>query len=214
VSQFFAHAQKSRMRFALQIAMKFLLFMILILPVLAHAKTPKLNITLQHNSSGEQKRKEQIERLAEQYDMSRYTITRDIVVDEKAINHSSPVLTQNLRFLDNDDRALSAYVHEQAHWLLMEHHRLQIRDMLAELLRLFPNIDTSPPYGDGNVGTSYIHLVVLMLEWQALENLIGTERAQAVMEFKRQDHYKALYATVMDQRKQMENFLKRYGVKW
>lgn len=194
--------------------MKSLLLVILVLPVFAQAKTPKLNITLEHNSAGEQKRKEQIERLAEQYDLSKYTITRDIVMDEKAVNHSSPVLTQNLRFLDNDDRAVSAYIHEQAHWLLMEHHRLQIRDMLAELLRLFPNIDTSPPYGDGNVGTSYIHLVVLMLEWQALENLIGTERAGAVMEFKRQDHYKALYATVMAQRKQMEGFLKRYGVKW
>ena len=34
------------------------------------------------------------------------------------------------------------------------------------------------------------------------------------MEFKRQDHYKALYANVMDNRQQMEKFLKRYSVKW
>jgi myo-inositol catabolism protein IolC len=34
------------------------------------------------------------------------------------------------------------------------------------------------------------------------------------MEFKRQDHYKDLYATVMDHRQQMEGFLNRYGVKW
>lgn len=194
--------------------MKFFLLAILLVPTFIPPKTPKLNITLQHNSPGEQKRKEQIERLAEQYDLSRYTITRDLVIDQQAMNHSSPVLTQNLRFLDNDDRALSAYVHEQAHWLLMEHHRSQTREMLAELLRIFPNIDTAPPYGDGNVGTSYIHLVVLMLEWQALEELLGIERARAVMDFKREDHYKALYATVIDHRKQMEGFLKRYGVKW
>lgn len=194
--------------------MKFLLLAILLLPGFIQAKTPKLNITLQHNSPAEQKRKEQIERLAEQYDLSKYTITRDIVIDEQAVNHSSPVLTQNLRFLNNDDRALSAYVHEQAHWLLMEHHRLQTREMLAELLRLYPNLDTAQPYGDGNVGTSYIHLVVLILEWQALEDLIGVDRARTVIEFKREDHYKALYATVMDHRQQMESFLKRYGVKW
>jgi len=36
---------------------------IVLLPVFAQAKTPKLNITLQHNSSAEQKRKEQIERI-------------------------------------------------------------------------------------------------------------------------------------------------------
>jgi hypothetical protein len=194
--------------------MKYLLFAILLVPAFTAAKTPKLNITLQHNSAGEQKRKEQIERLAAQYDLAKYTITRDIVVDQQAINHSAPVLTQNLRFLDNDDRALSAYVHEQAHWLLMERHRGQAREMLPELIRMFPNMSIAPPQGDGNEGTSYIHLVVLMLEWQALEDLIGTDRARAVMEFKRQDHYKALYANVMDNRQQMEKFLKRYSVKW
>ncbi len=194
--------------------MKRALFAILMLAVCVQAKTPKLNITLQHNSAGEQKRKEQIERLAAQYDLAKYTITRDIVVDQQAINHSSPVLTQNLRFLDHDDRALSAYVHEQAHWLLMERHRGQAREMLPELIRMYPNIEIAPPYGDGNQGTSYVHLVVLMLEWQALEDLLGVERARAVMEFKRQDHYQALYATVMDHRPQMESFLQRYSVKW
>ena len=194
--------------------MKYLLIAIALLPVFAQAKTPKLNITLQHNSPGEQQRKQQIERLAARYDLEKYTITREIVIDQQAINHSSPVLTQNLRFLDNDDRALSAYVHEQAHWLLMERHRGVAREMLPELIRMYPNIEIAPPYGDGNQGTSYIHLVVLMLEWQGLEDLIGADHARAVMEFKRQDHYKALYATVMDNRPQMENFLKRYRVKW
>src|SRR5437588_3069 len=194
--------------------MKRLLFAILMLSVCVSANTPKLNITLKHDSAGEQKRKEQIERLATQYDLAKYTITRDIVIDQQAMNHSSPLLTQNLRFLDNDDRALSAYVHEQAHWLLMERHRGQVREMLPELIRLYPNIDVKPPFGDGNQGTSYMHLVVLMLEWQALEDLLGADRARALMQFKRQDHYKDLYATVMDHRQQMEGFLKRYGVKW
>ena len=194
--------------------MKKLVLMVLLLSIGVSAKTPKLNITLKHDSAGEQKRKEQIERLAEKYDLAKYTITRDLVIDQQAMNHSSPVLTQNLRFLDNDDRALSAYVHEQAHWLLMERHRGQVREMLPELIRLFPNIDITPPYGDGHQGTSYMHLVVLMLEWHALEDLLGADRARAVMEFKRQDHYKDLYATVMDHRKVMEGFLNRYGVKW
>ena len=194
--------------------MKYLLIAIAMLPLLAPAKTPKLNIKLEHNSPAEQKRKEQIERLAAQNDLEKYTITRDLVIDQQAINHSAPVLTQNLRFLDNDDRALSAYVHEQAHWLLMERHRGEAREMIPELKRMFPNLPIAPPQGDGNEGTSYVHLVVLMLEWQALEDLIGAKRARAVMDFKRQDHYKALYATVMDNRQQMEKFLKHYNVKW
>jgi hypothetical protein len=194
--------------------MKYLLIAIVLLPVFARAKTPKLNITLQHDSPAEQKRKEQIERLAAKYDLEKYTITRDIVIDQQAINHSAPVLTQNLRFLDNDDRALSAYVHEQAHWVLMTRHRGEVRGMLQDLKGRFPDLPIAVPQGDGNEGTSYIHLVVLMLEWQALEDLIGADRARAVMEFKRQDHYKALYATVMENRPQMEKFLKHYSVKW
>lgn len=194
--------------------MKLLVLAILFVPVFTQAQTPKLDITLQHISAEEQQQRALIERLARQYDLSKYTITQKIVIDEQAINHSSPVLTLNLRFVQNDDRALSFYIHEQAHWLLMKNYRPRTREMLAELLQLFPNIDTSPPNGDGNVGTSYIHLVVLMLEWQALEDLIGVTRAKAVMVFKRSVRYKALFATVIDHRTQMEGFLKRYGVKW
>jgi hypothetical protein len=85
---------------------KQLFIVLLLLPALAQAKTPKLNITLAHGSQLEQKRKEQIERLAAEYDLEKYTITREIIIDQQAINHSAPVLTQNLRFLDDDDRAL------------------------------------------------------------------------------------------------------------
>src|SRR6476661_1220751 len=116
--------------------MKHLVLAILLMSVCVSAKTPKLNITLKHDSAGEQKRKEQIERLAEKYDLAKYTITRDLVIDQQALNHSSPVLTQNLRFLDNDDRALSAYVHEQAHWVLMTRHRGEVRGMLEDLRRM------------------------------------------------------------------------------
>ena len=111
---------------------KRLVIAILLLPAALQTKTPKLNITLQHGSEAEQERKEQIERLAAEYDLKKYTITRDIIVDQQAVNHSAPVLTQNLRFLDNDDGALSAYVHEQAHWVLMTRHRGEVREMFLK----------------------------------------------------------------------------------
>jgi len=194
--------------------MKQTALLILLMCVCVFGKTPKLNITTKNWSAGEQKRKAQIQRLADQHDLTKYTITRDIVIDQTAINHSSPVLTLNLRFLDNDDRALSIYIHEQAHWLLMTRYHTQTRDMFAELARLYPNIRINPPYGDGNTRTSYMHLPVIMLEWQALEELIGAKRARAVLEYKLQDNYKDLFTTVLDHRPQMEEFLKRYGVKW
>jgi len=66
--------------------MKFYLLAILLVPVFTQAQTPKLDITLQHISSGEQQQKALLERLARQYDLSKYTITQKIVIDEQAIN--------------------------------------------------------------------------------------------------------------------------------
>src|SRR5436190_9264547 len=169
--------------------MRPIVFIILLIPVIAFGQTPKLNIRLQHNSSEEQEQKHQIEEFAKHYDLSKYTLTRDIVIDQYAANHSSPVLTLNLRFLGNEDhRSLSFYVPEQAHWLLMTRYRNQTREMVTELIKLYPKIDIDPPCGDGNQRSSYTHMLVIMLEWQALENLIGVKRAKAVIEFKRHHH--------------------------
>jgi hypothetical protein len=181
---------------------------------LLHAETPQLNIRTKNHLPGEEQRKEQMVRLARQYDLAKYTITRDIVIERGAINHSSPVLTLNLRFLDDDDLALSAYVHEQGHWYLMERHRPENPRLLADLENDFPNLDYRQPSGDGELRSSYFHIAVCMLEWQAMEELVGQKRARRVIEWKQKDHYKGIYALLLDRREQVEAVLNRNGVKW
>ena len=178
------------------------------------AETPKLNIKTKHGFPLEEQRKEQMERLAKEYDLSKYTITRDIVIERGAMNHSSPVLTLNLRFLDNDDLALSAYVHEQGHWVLMERHRADNPALFEDLQRTFPNLDYRTPEGDGELRSSYFHIAVCMLEWQAMEELVGPERARKVIEWKQRDHYTGVYAILLGHREQVESVLNRHGVKW
>jgi len=180
----------------------------------AEAQTPKLNIKTKHGFPMEEQRKEQMERLARQYELKKYTITRDIVIERGAMNHSCPVLTLNLRFLDNDDLALSAYVHEQGHWVLMERHRAENPALFEDLRRTFPNMETRVPDGDGELRSSYFHIAVCMLEWQAMEELVGLERARKVIEWKQGDHYKAIYSTLLNHREQVEGVLARNGVKW
>jgi hypothetical protein len=180
----------------------------------AAAQTPKLNIKTKHGLPVEEQRKEQMERLAKQYDLKKYTITRDIVIERGATNHSYPVLTLNLRFLDNDDLTLSAYVHEQGHWVLMERHRGENPALFEDLQRTFPNMETRVPEGDGQLRSSYFHIAVCMLEWQAMEDLVGLERARKVIEWKQGDHYKAIYTTLLNHREQAEGVLGRNGVKW
>jgi hypothetical protein len=178
------------------------------------AETPKLNIRTRNGLAQEEQRKQQMERLAEHYDLSKYTITRDIVIERGAINHFSPVLTLNLRFLDNDDLALSAYIHEQGHWVLMERHRPDNPRLLADLQQTFPNLDYRVPEGDGELRSSYFHIAVCMLEWQAMEELVGPERARKVIEWKQHDHYTGIYALVLSRREQVGNVMDRHGVKW
>jgi len=178
------------------------------------AQTPKLNIRTKNGLPGEEQRKQQMERLARQYDLNKYTITRDIIIERGAINHSSPVLTLNLRFLDNDDLALSAYVHEQGHWYLMERHRPGNPQLFEDLQRTFPNLEYRVPGGDGELRSSYFHIAVCMLEWQAMEELVGAERARKVIEWKQRDHYTAIYAILVSRRGQVEIVMNRNGVQW
>ena len=191
-----------------------LLAALLLLPALTSAQTPKLNLTCRYYSTRELRKRQQIERLAARYDLTKYTITRDILIEERVFSHALPTLTLNLMFLDNDDRALGVYLHEQAHRLLHDRHPGKAKDMPAELKRMYPDLKFEPEGREANERGSYIHLAVIMLEWQALEDLIGVERAQSVMKYGRQHYYKELFATVIDNRKQMEDFLKRSDVKW
>jgi len=187
---------------------------ILLLASALLAETPKLNIRTKNGLPGEEQRKQQMERLARQYDLSKYTITRHIIIERGAINHSSPVLTLNLRFLDDDDLALSAYVHEQGHWYLMERHRPGNPQLFEDLQHTFPNLDYRVPGGDGELRSSYFHIVVCMLEWQAMEELVGAQRARRVIEWKQKDHYTAIYALLLSRREQVESVVNRNGVQW
>ena len=183
----------------------------LLVPALAD--TPKLNIRLKNGTPIEERKKEQIERLAKQYDLKKWTITRDIIIEQGVRPHSSPVLTLNGRGPDEDDLALSQYLHEQAHWVLMERHRGQMNDLYHDLKRLVPGLPTEFPQGSGDERDTYIHLAVIMLEWQGMEDLFGAERARKVMDFKKTDHYTAIYPSVLEHRDELQKILHRYSIK-
>src|SRR5215471_4315475 len=190
-----------------------LILLLLLLASSGFAATPKLNIRTAHGNQLEERKRQQMERLATHYDLAKYTITRDVIIEQGAMNHSMPVLTLNLRFLDNDDLALSAYVHEQGHWLLSQ-HRNELNAIFNDLLRQFPNLDPNPPRGSGTERDTYFHIVVCMLEWQAMEELVGPERARREIEWKQGDHYTEIYRTILDHRTGVEAIMNRYHIKF
>jgi hypothetical protein len=117
----------------------------LILTSTVWSKTPKLNIRTKNGLRLEEQRNQQMQPLAHLYDLSKYTATREIVIDRGARNHFFPVLTLNPRFLDDDDPALSAYIHEQGHWLLMRRPQLENRSLLKDLQQAFPDMNSHWP---------------------------------------------------------------------
>jgi len=186
---------------------------ILVLAGSTFGKTPRLNITLATNSPAEQRKKDQIERLADAYDLKKFTLTTNIRIEQGATPHSKPVLTVGAGFLFNDDRALSVYIHEQGHWLLGRHQG-ELRNLYQDLRRTFPGMPAEYPQGSGSLQDSYYHLAVITLEWQGLEELVGVERARAVLDFQSTDHYTVLYKTVLANRPALEGILKSYGLRW
>jgi hypothetical protein len=181
---------------------------------IALASTPELKIKTKHGNPLEERKRDQMERLAREYDLRKYTLTRDIVIEQGAINHSMPELTLNPRFLDDDDLALSAYIHEQGHWVLVERSREQNELLFERLHMMFPGIPMQMPKGSGGLKDTYFHVVVCMLEWEGMEDLVGAKRARRVIEWKQQDHYTSIYETVLQNREKIETLMQQYGIKF
>ena len=155
-----------------------------------------VTITLAHGSDNEQRTKAQLRRLIETYNLTKYTFTDTVVIDEKAIPHSHPVLTLHTRHLNSDDELLSTYVHEQLHWYLAAH---QDRTDAAEndLRRIYPKVPVGYPDGANDEESTYLHLIDCYLEMQADRDLMGRDRALVVMNYWAGDHYRWIYKTVM-----------------
>src|SRR5262245_43386378 len=94
-------------------------FFVVCLNLTSHAQE-KIEISLKRGSQGEAQTKAQLERLLKFYDLSKWIFTRSVVIDEKSIPHSHPILTLHTRHLKDDELLLSTFVHEQIHWFLAQ----------------------------------------------------------------------------------------------
>jgi hypothetical protein len=153
-----------------------------------------IRIDLARQSGREQQTKARLEQVIASYDLSKFTFTHRVIIEERAINHAFPVLTLNARFADSGDDLLSSYLHEQLHWYLREHSAQQ-QDAIAELRRMYPNAPVGLPEGAETAYSTYGHLVDCYLEIQADRQLIGPERTKAVINNK--GHYTWIYETIL-----------------
>jgi hypothetical protein len=175
------------------------------------AQPPSVRIDLAHNTEREQKTKEALEQVLATYNLSKYTFTRRVVIQEGAVNHAMPVLTLNVRFALSPDDLLSSYIHEQLHWHTQGGRSPQQQGAVAELRRLYPRAPVGLPEGAERAFSTYGHLVVCYLEMVAGRELLGPERARAVIA--RKDHYTWIYATVVRDEGRIAAVVDRHGLR-
>ena len=153
----------------------------------------KIDIQLQHHSMREMQEKSELESLFKKHDLAKYTFTRQIVIEERAMNHAFPVLTLNVFYLGSDDELLSSFLHEQLHWYLREHPN-QMQQTMAEVKKLYPKVKVGLPDSADTEESTYNHLVDCYLEIQADRQVIGPERTDRVIKHK--PWYTWIYKTI------------------
>jgi hypothetical protein len=167
---------------------------------------PSLEISLKQGSAAEAQTRDQLRKLVASYDVSPWIYTRSVVIDERAIPFSHPVLTLHTRHANDDDLLLSTFVHEQLHWFFVE--RSDATDLaIGDLRRLFPSVPVGGTVGARDERSTYLHLLVCYLEQQADIRLLGELKTKQVMEFWASDHYSWVYQTVLDRGRDVRKIL-------
>lgn len=155
----------------------------------------QLDIDLAHDSDAEARTRTALLRLVDEYDVSAWLYTNEVLIDETSIPHSHPVLTLHTRHLHEPNHLLSTFVHEQFHWLEDGETLAAFRAAMADFEELFPDVPDRAGGGASDDPSTYRHLIVCDLELQAMTRLLGEETARTVMAS--WTHYEWIYDQVL-----------------
>lgn len=168
-----------------------------------------IKISLKHtNDAAEIATRDQLQRLMKQYDVDKWIFTEKVEIDREAIPHSHPILTLSVRHLKDDELLLSTFVHEQFHWYIEERAE-QTKAAIADLKTIFPEVPVGYPKGAMDEESSYLHLLVCYLEYQADKKLFGEMKARQIMEFWTNDHYTWIYRQVLSEERKIGTVVRK-----
>ena len=157
----------------------------------------------------EERGREQLLRLVATYDVDRWLFTRTVRIQSRAIPHSHPVLTLNTQYLANDTAQLATFLHEQFHWYVSARPDSAVRALRAELRRLYPDAPDRGPAGARDLESTYLHLIVCTLEYEATAAVFGRDVARRTLEG--WTHYTWVYRTVLADTERLVALLARHG---
>lgn len=193
--------------------MKRLITLILFTAYLSNVVDAQANIeiALKHGTKAEQQTKDQLQRLLKTYNLTKWIFTKSILIDEESIPHSHPVLTLSARHVKDDELLLSTFVHEQAHWFLSQNEKAT-NDAKQELRLMFPKVPIKAPEGASDEESTYLHLIVVYLEYRADRELLGELKARQIMEFWATDHYTWIYKIVLERPRDIGNIAFKHNL--
>ncbi|KZN30426.1 hypothetical protein N480_05595 [Pseudoalteromonas luteoviolacea S2607] len=196
--------------------MKFL-FVLFILSFSTFSSLAQVDITTVNQSTKEQKIKSDLEALHKQYDLRSWIYTDKVLVDQGAkVPYSHPVITMSTqnKYLENKIKLLSTYLHEQFHWHVIINGKPSMEDFRARIKQDFPSVKVGFPYGSRDEGSTLSHLIVCYLEYIALTQLVGKQKAQENLSTN--GYYKWVYATILDSKNEekLDRMLKEFGLEF
>lgn len=173
------------------------------------ANANNFDIRLAHDTSRERAAKAQLVRLLNTYDVSPFTFTYSIQIDQEAGPHSHPVLTLNDYFINDDASALSTFIHEQFHWfeLVLEP---QIEAAIKDLQVMYPDMPPGGRGGGRNATETFRHLIVGSQEYHATASLFGRAEARRVIASK--TWYRWIYREVLENEAAILAVLQKHGL--
>jgi hypothetical protein len=166
-----------------------------------------IEIRLVTDSDLERQGRAQLERILANWDLSRWFFTRTVQIQSGVIPHSHPVLTLNTNSLANDTIKLKSFIHEQLHWFLSQYHAAT-DSATAELLQFYPDAPSASAGGATDRQSTYLHLLLGVLEFDALQSLFG--EAAARRSLRRTPFYPWIYREVLERPEPIRNILRKY----
>lgn len=139
--------------------------------------------------------KDQMERILKTYSsvINNWLFTNEIVIDKTVIPFSHPVLTLNCKYLQNDSQQLATFLHEQFHWFVSNRSSAE-KNTINEFKQIFFEVPVGGKLGARDVYSTYLHLIVCDLEYQALTKIFGEIPAKNILST--WNHYTWIYKTV------------------
>jgi hypothetical protein len=169
-----------------------------------------IRISTSHKTERELATKNALDALLSQYDVSKWTLLKDIVIEEGATPHCCPIVLSTA-YLSYDYQNLSCFIHEQLEQFFLT-KRSQLNQAIAELRTIYPQVptDSTGVQSDRTVDGTYKHLILCFNEFSAIKNLVNEETARLTIE--RKGHYLWVYKTVLKDTEKISTIAQKYDL--